>query len=116
MAGGEGPRRGDGVARGKLALEPPPGLVGATFGLQKDEFCVLGWLTREGREGTLASKLTPAEAEVVRLVRGGCSNEEIGRRRGTSPRTVANQIAAVFRKLEVRSRLELYLVGGAMEE
>jgi DNA-binding CsgD family transcriptional regulator len=35
------------------------------------------------------------------------SNSEIGRRRGTSGRTVANQMATIFRKLGVSSRAEL---------
>lgn len=37
----------------------------------------------------------------------GESNDDIARRRGTSPRTVANQIASIFRKHGVGSRAEL---------
>lgn len=37
----------------------------------------------------------------------GQSNAEIAARRGRSARTVANQVAAVLRKLGVSSRIEL---------
>jgi DNA-binding CsgD family transcriptional regulator len=40
----------------------------------------------------------------VELVCAGLSNREIGRRRGTSERTIANQ--SLHAKLGVRSRLE----------
>jgi DNA-binding NarL/FixJ family response regulator len=51
--------------------------------------------------------LTDAEAEVVRLALAGLGNAEIARRRGTCERTVANQLASIFRKLGVASRSEL---------
>lgn len=51
--------------------------------------------------------LTKAEAAVAVLVLEGRSDAEIAAVRGVSKRTVANQIAAVFRKLDVRSRVEL---------
>jgi DNA-binding NarL/FixJ family response regulator len=53
------------------------------------------------------SELTSAEREVALLVLDGLTNAEIGVQRKTSPRTVANQVAAVFRKLGVHGRLEL---------
>lgn len=53
------------------------------------------------------SELTLAEREVTFLVVDGLTNAEIGVQRNSSPRTVANQIAAVFRKLGVHGRLEL---------
>jgi DNA-binding CsgD family transcriptional regulator len=52
-------------------------------------------------------QLTPAEVEVVRLVLDGLTNSEIAERRGVSDRTVANQLASVYRKLNVNSRAEL---------
>jgi DNA-binding NarL/FixJ family response regulator len=51
--------------------------------------------------------LTPAERQVVLAVLAGFSNADIAQARGSSPRTVANQLAAIFRKLGVRSRAEL---------
>jgi len=53
--------------------------------------------------------LTPAEREVVLCVADGLSNAQIALCRRTSPRTIANQIAGVFRKLKVTGRLELVL-------
>ena len=51
--------------------------------------------------------LTEAERSVVQGIMGGGTNAEIARRRGTSTRTVVNQVAAIFRKLNCRSRAEL---------
>jgi len=51
--------------------------------------------------------LTKAEREVMELVVAGLSNSEIAERRRTSVHTVSNQLAAVFRKLGVGSRVEL---------
>jgi len=51
--------------------------------------------------------LTAAEAEVAELAIAGLSNGEIAKRRGSSIRTVANQISAVLRKAAVGSRDEL---------
>lgn len=51
--------------------------------------------------------LGKVEHEVVELLLRGHDNRSIAAERGTSPRTVANQIANIFRKLGVRSRAEL---------
>ena len=51
--------------------------------------------------------LSTAEQEVVQLVLEGMSNREIARHRGTSVRTAANQLASIYRKLNVSSRAEL---------
>jgi DNA-binding CsgD family transcriptional regulator len=51
--------------------------------------------------------LSAAEREVFRLLLQGSSNREIAAIRGTSERTVANQVQAVFRKSGVTSRAEL---------
>ena len=51
--------------------------------------------------------LTEAERAVALLVVDGCANSDIGRRRTCSPRTIANQISSVFRKLHVHGRCEL---------
>jgi DNA-binding CsgD family transcriptional regulator len=52
-------------------------------------------------------RLTPAEAEVARSMAAGLTNDEIALGRRTSSRTVANQVASIFRKLGVGSRREL---------
>jgi len=54
-----------------------------------------------------APSLTAAEEAVALAILTGRSNSDIARSRGTSPRTVANQVASLFRKLGVRSRTEL---------
>jgi DNA-binding CsgD family transcriptional regulator len=58
------------------------------------------------RESPLA-KLTPVERQVAILAATGRTNAEIGRRRGTSERTVANQMASILRKVGVGSRYHL---------
>lgn len=55
----------------------------------------------------LHSKLTAAEQDVALLILRGLSNAAIARVRGTSVRTVANQVAAILDKVGVGSRLEL---------
>jgi DNA-binding CsgD family transcriptional regulator len=51
--------------------------------------------------------LTDAERDVALRVVRGESNAAIAKARGTHVRTVANQLAALFRKLGVASRAEL---------
>jgi DNA-binding CsgD family transcriptional regulator len=51
--------------------------------------------------------LTDAERAIAAAIREGQSNAAIARARGTSVRTVANQVAMLFRKLGVSSRVEL---------
>lgn len=57
--------------------------------------------------GDLLAALTPHERQVAALAREGLSNGEIARRRGTAERTVANQLASIYRKLGISSRAEL---------
>jgi len=57
---------------------------------------------------TTPGELTPAEDAVTRGLVRGLSYEQIARERGTSVRTVANQVRATFRKLEIHSRAELF--------
>jgi DNA-binding CsgD family transcriptional regulator len=57
--------------------------------------------------GDNATNLSWAESDVARHILAGRSNSEIAVLRRCSTRTVANQVAALFRKLGVRSRLEL---------
>ena len=55
----------------------------------------------------LATLLPEAELAVICSLVEGRSYQEIARQRGTSTRTVANQISAVFRRLRVSGRNEL---------
>lgn len=52
-------------------------------------------------------ELTPAEREVARLVLAGHGNAAIAEVRGSALRTVANQLASIYRKLGVSGRSEL---------
>jgi DNA-binding NarL/FixJ family response regulator len=55
----------------------------------------------------LKEVLTGAELAVARLLVDGASHAEIARARGSSRRTVANQLAAVFQRLGVSGRADL---------
>ena len=51
--------------------------------------------------------LSESERAIAEAVGKGLGNAEIGRQRGTSERTIANQMANIFRKCGVGSRAEL---------
>jgi DNA-binding NarL/FixJ family response regulator len=51
--------------------------------------------------------LTAAERTIASAIAEGLSNRDIGRLRNTSERTVAKQVAEIFRKSGVSSRREL---------
>ena len=53
------------------------------------------------------AELTRREIEVVRLIAEGLSCREVAERLSRSPRTVENHLRAVYRKLDVRNRVEL---------
>ena len=67
-------------------------------------------------ESTLAS-LSPAEREIALALVAGSTTADVAERRGTAERTVANQIASIFDKLGIHSRIELAarLSGGAAQ-
>jgi len=52
--------------------------------------------------------LTRAERLVVHLVLGGLSNAEVAKVRGSSPRTIANQLTLAYVKLGVSGRRDLF--------
>jgi DNA-binding NarL/FixJ family response regulator len=51
--------------------------------------------------------LTRAEWDVAWLVVAGRKNRQIAEKRGTTLRTVANQVASIYRKLSINRRAEL---------
>lgn len=55
----------------------------------------------------LPDSLSAAEGEVAELVLAGKTNQEVAELRATSVRTVANQLASIYKKLGVNSRSEL---------
>jgi len=88
----------------KLAeLGPPRGARVSKFAIG-DEYFVFSY---PSAVATFPSTLTPAEQAVAGRIVEGASFREIGKERGTSERTIANQVKAIYRKLGVRSRLEL---------
>lgn len=88
-----------------LEIPPPHGLVAHRFDVAEDEFAMLDWARPDG---IAPAGLTRAESEVLALVIAGLSNVEIARARGRATRTIANQVATIFRKVGVGSRLELF--------
>lgn len=58
-------------------------------------------------DNALSARLTPAEFAVTRLLVEGKSYAEIASARQTSARTVANQLATAFQRLNVSGRAEL---------
>jgi DNA-binding CsgD family transcriptional regulator len=99
------------------------GVSGATaFRLREHALAELGYASifeflraTTPRQAACELPLTGSERDIARSVASGCSNREIARARGTSVRTVANQINGIFRKLRVQSRVELTLLQLAAE-
>jgi DNA-binding NarL/FixJ family response regulator len=58
-------------------------------------------------DGQLKAQLPTAELEIVQCLVEGLSHQDMALRRGTSTRTIANQISTVFRRLRVSGRNEL---------
>jgi DNA-binding NarL/FixJ family response regulator len=89
------------------AVKPPPGLQVELVHGEDDtdeEFGVFVWDTDAAPP---VPALTTAEAAVLRELVAGRSNAEIAKLRSTSARTIANQVAALLRKLGATSRYEL---------
>mgnify|MGYP005842591849 CR=1 FL=1 len=59
--------------------------------------------------GPLIDRLTPREAEVLRLVAGGMSNKEIAGQLSISEKTVKNHINNIFSKLHLYDRTQATL-------
>lgn len=92
-----------------IRFAAPAGLVLERSGEVPDEIVLSFPLPREHDD---APRLTAAERAVLREVARGLSNPEIASRRGVSVRTVANQLAHLFQKLGVHSRLDALRVAG----
>lgn len=104
---------GHSTRRGPLTV--PEGLVAERFTVGGVEHVVFSWESRGGSSGSLGA-LSEGERAVCALLVTGASNAEIAAARQTSPRTVANQVASLFKKLGVASRFELVArFGGSAE-
>jgi DNA-binding CsgD family transcriptional regulator len=88
----------------RRSSNPPQDTRVSELQLHNRRFLVLSF---EGEEASLVDTLTIAEAAVALLALQGLSNQEIASARQAAPRTVANQLASVYRKLGVGSRVEL---------
>ncbi len=87
----------------------PPNLAVRILRSGETEVALLSFTPKE-RGG-----LTAAERDVALAVARGLSNAQIGSERQASPRTIANQVAAIMRKLGVSSRAELVARFGARD-
>lgn len=88
---------------GRTPPNRPDGLKASPVQIGDKRYLLLSFPT----VGSTGDRLTEAEQQVALAALAGLSNAEIGRLRGSSPRTVANQLATIFRKLGVSSRAEL---------
>jgi DNA-binding CsgD family transcriptional regulator len=82
---------------------PPPDARVVYFQVGAQRYAILSHQARAGASGTL----TEAERAVIQLALDGLSNARIAEERGTSTRTVRNQLVSAYGKLGVGSRSEL---------
>jgi DNA-binding NarL/FixJ family response regulator len=75
--------------------------------LEQDAVRALGLMARRAREGAdVAARLTRRERQVLDLLSAGLTMGQIATRIGISPRTVETHVTKVYRKLEVRTRVQ----------
>lgn len=84
------------------ALKTASEKLGLSSGLEAVRVAAL--LQPAPRPAKTTTPLTAAEREVMLLLGEGLSDEEVALRRGTSARTVANQVAALLRKTGAHTR------------
>jgi DNA-binding NarL/FixJ family response regulator len=68
---------------------------------------ITAFLAESEAEPSFPPLLSPSERLIATLILRGATNAEIASLRGKSTRTIANQVASMFRKLQVASRGEL---------
>lgn len=89
------------------AARRAPSPISLRLRVGDEQIAIYGFPSDAPREGAAGPTLTEAELVVAAALVTGASADEIARARGTSPRTVANQIAAIHRKMGVDSRMSL---------
>ena len=87
----------------KYAIVAPADLSATEIDVDGETFVLFEWSSAP----LFLDGLTKAERDVVTGILRGESNGAIAKRRGTHVRTVANQVAGIFRKLGAGSRAEL---------
>lgn len=85
----------------------PKDLVATRVDAGPHRFVIFEWSCRMPDETLAIPELTKSENVVLSAMLEGSSNEKIAEALGKSRNTVANQVASIFRKLNVRSRAEL---------
>jgi YD repeat-containing protein len=90
---------------GRLAEEPQAHSFACRFRYDGQEHLVVG----VRKQPAPTAPLTGAEVAVARELVRGLSNREIAALRGTSVCTVANQVASLMRRLDLRSRAEVVM-------
>ena len=102
------------------AVPTPAGVLRAPDGLalepesNEPDVLILSFPVHERAE--FSALLTSAESDVLSSLRSGLTNAQIANRRGVSVRTVANQLASLFRKLGVSSRLDAALAASNLAQ
>jgi DNA-binding CsgD family transcriptional regulator len=81
----------------------PTGLSVTPLALNSENLVVFSFEVPRSRQAGLSK----TEREIARLLAEGLSNADIARARRRSVHTVSNQVASIFRKLRITSRLQL---------
>lgn len=85
----------------RVPTTPPPSLI--AYELEPGKVLFVHAIPKTAE----VAGLSAAENEVLALLLDGYDNASIAAARKTSPRTTANQVSSIFRKLGVASRAEL---------
>lgn len=76
--------------------------------LERAAVLELGRFARQARGGSedVADTITPRERQILQLLAEGLTMRQVARRLGISPRTVETHVAKLYRKLDVRTRVQ----------
>ncbi|MEU6661985.1 LuxR C-terminal-related transcriptional regulator [Streptomyces sp. NPDC046821] len=105
-------------ARGAGGVEGASALVKRSVTLEDSDTLVTFLHAEQGGERLpewLLQRLTPREADVAALVARGCRDGEIAQHLVLSTHTVKGHLREIYRKLEVRSRVELTRLASGQE-